>query len=59
MQDQHRAVGHILLLGFGVGLGALLGERSIGQCWRHRKAEDLWETAIFQGIFDSFVKLAA
>lgn len=30
-----------------VGLGALLGDQGIGECWRHRKAEDLWETGIW------------
>lgn len=60
MQDQHRALGHILLLP-GLVWGLCWGTRvleSVGDIEK-QKIYGKQEYGIFQGIFDSFVKLAA
>lgn len=63
MQEQRRAIGHILPLLYFVSDCFEGGKGAIESTKECRKSRDLWETEIwttawvFEGIFDSFLKL--
>lgn len=64
MQEQHRAVGHILSLPYLALSWFEMGGRALESTGGHRKAKGLWKTGIWnsqwvvKGIFDPFLQLA-